>query len=74
MRLKAEGVTAGVPDLFFAWPRGGYHGLWIEMKRKGGKVSNLQAEMMSYLGNARYLTAVCYGTDEAKKTLKEYML
>ena len=74
MRLKAEGVTAGVPDLFFAWPRLGYHGLWIEMKRKGGKVSKVQAEMMSCLEAAGYLTAVCYGTDEAKKTLKEYML
>ncbi|MEQ9892071.1 hypothetical protein [Pectobacterium aroidearum] len=28
------GVRAGVPDLFLALPRGGYAGLWIEMKVK----------------------------------------
>jgi len=31
-RLKAEGVKAGVPDICLPVPRGGYHGLYIEMK------------------------------------------
>nr|WP_294508356.1 hypothetical protein [uncultured Bilophila sp.] len=38
-RMKAEGVTAGVPDILLAVPRQGCHGLWIELKRrKGGRV------------------------------------
>lgn len=32
-RFKAEGVKAGVPDLCLPVARGGYHGLYIELKR-----------------------------------------
>lgn len=35
-RFKAEGVKAGVPDLFLPAARGNFHGLYIEMKRKAG--------------------------------------
>ena len=39
-KLKAEGVKKGVPDLCLPLPRGGYHGLYIEMKRqKNGRIS-----------------------------------
>lgn len=31
-RLKAEGVRAGVPDLFLPVPARGLHGLWLEIK------------------------------------------
>jgi hypothetical protein len=31
-RLKAEGVKAGVPDLFFPVARGGWYGACVEMK------------------------------------------
>ena len=31
-KLKAQGVKAGVPDIFLPVARGRYHGLWIEMK------------------------------------------
>ncbi|MFJ5346675.1 MULTISPECIES: VRR-NUC domain-containing protein [Pectobacterium] len=39
---KRLGIKKGVPDLFLALPRGGYAGLWIEMKAKGGKLSAQQ--------------------------------
>ena len=38
-RFRAMGVKAGVPDLCLPVPRGGKHGLFVEMKRtKGGGV------------------------------------
>ena len=41
-RMKAEGVTAGVPDILLAVPRQGCHGLWIELKRrKGGEYDSM---------------------------------
>lgn len=44
-KLKAEGVKAGVPDLYIpAW------NLWVEMKRvKGGRVSPEQKDWHEYL-------------------------
>lgn len=39
-RLRAEGVRSGVPDLCLPVPRGGCHGLYIELKRlRGGRLS-----------------------------------
>ena len=31
-RMKRMGVRAGVSDYFLPVPRGGYHGLWVELK------------------------------------------
>lgn len=64
-RLKAEGVSAGVPDLFIPALR-----LWIEMKRtKGGSVSVEQNDWMIYLKSCGYECIVCKGADDAKEKL-----
>jgi hypothetical protein len=39
VRLKAEGVKRGVPDLCLPVPRGGHHGLYLEMKTRQGRKS-----------------------------------
>lgn len=72
-RMKAQGVTPGVPDLFFAVPRGRKAGLFIEMKTKvGGKVSADQAEMIAALRAIGYDAKVAHGADEAREILNEY--
>lgn len=72
-RLQAQGVTPGVPDLFFAVPRGRKAGLWIEMKtRVGGRVSTDQNEMIAALRAAGYEAEVAHGADEAREILEEY--
>jgi hypothetical protein len=66
-RLKAEGVSAGVPDLFVpAW------GLWIEMKRiKGGILSVDQKDWIEYLQSVGFRAIVCKGADNAKRQIHE---
>lgn len=73
-RLKAEGMSAGVPDLVFPIPRGNYHGLYIEMKRqKGGEVSVDQEIWIHYLKGQGYMAIVCEGCSIAMKVLDDYM-
>jgi hypothetical protein len=83
--LKAEGVVAGVPDLFLASPKiletgtgdlYGYevtHGLFIEMKAPGGKVTPRQAEMHKLLTAQGYEVALCWTFDEFKQTIEDYL-
>lgn len=71
---KREGMQSGVPDLFFAWPRNGNHGLFIEMKRKdGGEVSEAQNDMIARLKKAGYRVEVCAGSEVARYVLRQYM-
>ena len=73
-RLKAEGVLAGVPDVFLAFPAGGLHGLFIEMKRqKGGRVSPAQKAVMQALRMQGYEVAVCHGWQEARGCIEQYL-
>lgn len=45
-RLKAEGVRAGVPDIFLPAPRGRFHGLWLELKAGKNKPSVVQNDWL----------------------------
>jgi hypothetical protein len=67
-RLKAEGVSSGVPDLFIpAW------GLWLEMKRiKGGSVSAEQKDWMAYLESVGFSCIVGKGAEDAKGKLQAF--
>ena len=73
-RLKAEGVVAGVPDVFLASPRQGFHGLYIEMKRqRGGTVQATQKELITALRQAGYRVEVCKGWWEAREAIENYL-
>ena len=56
--LKAEGVKPGVPDLCLPIARGGYHGLYIEMKRATGKPTKAQLDWLAALKAQGYATAI----------------
>jgi hypothetical protein len=71
--MKAEGFTNGVSDLFLMIPIADHHGMFIEMKAKGGKVSDSQKEFMSNASSMNYKTVVCYGFEEAKKEINNYL-
>ena len=73
-RMKAEGVKAGVPDLFLPVARDGKHGLFIELKkRKGGKVRDEQFVWGKALVFEGYQFNICRGSDDAIKIICEYL-
>lgn len=65
--LKAEGVQAGVPDLFVpAWS------LWVEMKRQtGGVVSPAQKNWIQYLQSIGHQVIVGHGFEDAKRQIED---
>ena len=73
VKLKAEGVLAGVPDLFLMVPKGEWHGMFIEMKAKAGKVSDNQKEFMAAANAMNYKTIVCFGFYDAKTSIINYL-
>ena len=71
--LKAEGVKAGVPDIFLAYPMSNHHGLFIELKVGNRKPTELQALWMKALSKVGYKAALCYGFEEARDTITDYL-
>lgn len=67
-RLKVEGVSPGVPDLFVpAWR------LWVEMKRtKGGSLSAEQKDWIAYLESVEFCCIVGKGADDAKAKISAF--
>lgn len=65
-KLKMEGVTRGVPDLYIP----ALH-CWIEIKTETGRLSGEQIEMHRYLRAVGDEVIVGYGaTDASEKILK----
>ena len=71
--LKSLGVKPGVPDLCLPVPRGGYHGLYIEMKAVGGRPAAEQREWLEELHEQGYRAAVCVGADAAIAVIEGYL-
>ena len=67
-KLKLEGVTPGVPDLFIpAW------NLWVEMKRSvGGRLSAEQKDWISYLQDVGHCAIVCAGCSDAQEKVRQF--
>ena len=71
--LKRQGVRAGVPDLFLPTARGGFHGLFIEMKFGKNKPTQKQKEWLKELDAQGYAVCVCHGFNEAKDKILKYL-
>jgi len=71
--MKKMGVKKGMPDLIYFRARGGYFGLYIEMKRiKGGRLSKDQREVCQRLTDEGYLVREALGAEQALEMLIEY--
>jgi hypothetical protein len=68
-RLKAEGQTPGIPDLFC--PK---YLLWVEMKRtKGGKLSPEQEKIIKYLKLIGHTVIIGKGATDASKQILTFL-
>lgn len=71
--LKQQGVKAGVPDLCLPVARGGYHGLYIELKTEKGRASDAQKWWGGQLMDQGYFWEVCHGWESAVRVLEQYL-
>jgi hypothetical protein len=72
-RLQAAGVKKGVYDILLPVSRGGFHGLFIEMKSKTGVVSKEQKEFGCNVQKQGYAAVVCYDWQEARNLILSYL-
>lgn len=71
---KQPGVKAGVPDLCLPLARGRYHGLFIELKITGGKLSQAQSDVISDLRLDGYAAHVVWDSvDQVIGIIIDYM-
>jgi hypothetical protein len=76
IKLKQQGVKAGVPDLVLPMARGGYFGLYLEFKAappNDAAVSASQTAYLKALAAQGYLAIVCRGHVEAMEQLCAYL-
>jgi hypothetical protein len=71
--LKKEGLRPGFPDLILPVAASGYHGLFIEMKKVGGKLSPEQRHWLKDLSAQGYKATACYMHQEAIAVIEQYL-
>ena len=72
-KMKATGTKAGVHDIFLSVSRGGYHGLYIELKKFAGKPRKEQLEFMADVRTQGYAACIVQGWENARDALTSYM-
>lgn len=73
-KLRAEGVKSGVPDLVLPTARGGYFGMYAEMKRvKGPGLQDQQPWWRDQLIEQGYHWVMFRGAGAAYKGFLEYL-
>lgn len=72
-KLKAEGVKAGVPDIFLPAPKGKFNGMYLEMKTGYNNTTKHQKRWIENLSEQGYFCAICWGMEDAIQALEEYL-
>jgi hypothetical protein len=74
VKAKRAGMKKGYPDISLPVACGGYHGLFIELKRKySGVVGKEQKLWLKALNDEGYKAEVCRGADEAIDLIIRYL-
>lgn len=73
VELRLMGLKRGVPDLFLPVARGGYYGLFVEMKSAKGRPTTEQRRWVQELQAQGYAAIVAYGWQEAAEYIENYL-
>lgn len=73
LRLKATGVKSGVPDVMLPASVGNWLGLFVEMKKIGGKPSGEQKHWNRALTCNGYRVYLCEGWRMAAESIQYYL-
>ncbi len=77
-RFKAEGVVAGVADLFLAvpqtnWLKAEYNGLFVELKLKPNKATKEQLKFRDAVKKQGYQWEIVYTFDEFEEIINNWI-
>lgn len=70
--MRASGQKDGYPDILVDLPAGVYHGARLELKAKGGRVSEAQTLKLRLLSGLGYYCALVEELDETFEVLMRY--
>ena len=78
VKAKRTGTNKGTPDIMLPCPKNlgsifAIAGLFIEMKKKGGRLSPEQKDKIAKLTAVGYKCVVCYSAIEAIREIEEYL-
>ena len=73
-KIKREGLTAGVADMFLPLAKGGLHGLYLEFKFLKGRLSPRQKEFQFWCLSHGYGYVVVRSVEDAATAVTEYLM
>lgn len=74
IKAKRTGYSRGFPDLQITEARGGYFGLFIEIKTIKGRPTSVQKEWIIDLERRGYYAEICKGLPAVVKCIDEYLI
>lgn len=72
-KLKRMMVRRGVSDFFICCPRGGFSGLWLELKVGLNKPTKEQREFIALMNSQRYYALWVVGFEAARDVILRYL-
>lgn len=72
-KLKAEGVKAGVLDIFVPIPTKDYNGMYLETKTKTGALSTEQKKFKAFAEAQGYKVVIYRSAEAGIRALAEYL-
>lgn len=73
IKLLSEGLLPGVSDIFLPAARGGWHGLFIELKHGTNTLSDKQQAFAEAMLSFGYLAVAAWEADQAIETIENYL-